>query len=164
MSRRAGAWLAQAVGRSWESGLNDYHQILANRGLAVIHKTGPQLGPVRPMRGGLWGQIVGSGPADYVGTLQDGRFVGFEAKTTQAKSSLSLPKNSLHQREWLRDIFEVTDGHALAFYLVNWRTRNETKLYWITDLFHARALRYTDGVVVPQLYDWYGLVADTVLC
>lgn len=101
-------------------------------------------------------QIIGPGPADYVGCLADGRFVGFEAKTTGEAQGFTLPVKSLHQREWLRSLSDMSGQKALAFYLVFWREYNEVRLHWI-EAIDDRRIRYEDGQPLDGM-DWCGFV------
>ena len=154
MSSRTG-YYARAIGENWENALAEYHGYLANQGRAVMHKTGPQ---VKMTRGRTGNELVitGPGPADYVGCLADGRFVGFEAKTTGEMQGFSLPEKSLHQREWLRSLSEISHGRALAFYLVFWRAHGDVRLHWIEAVVDRR-IRHVDGQPVDG-FDWCALV------
>jgi len=148
-------YYAQAIGEGWENTLQAYHDILAAQGRAILHKTGPQ---VRMTRGRDRGELVitGPGPADYVGCLANGIFVGFEAKTTGEPQGFTLPENSLHQRQWLRSLSDMSGQKALTFYLVFWRAHNEVRLHWIETIADRR-IRYGDGQSITDT-DWCGFV------
>lgn len=146
---------AQAIGENWEQVLDEYHGFLANLGRAVMHKTGPRVRMTRG-RGGGELVIVGPGPADYVGCLADGRFVGFEAKTTGGAQGFTLPEKSLHQREWLRSLSDMSGQKALAFYLVFWRASGDVRLHWI-ETIPDRRIRFEDGQPIEG-FDWCGFV------
>lgn len=115
MTRHISGTTARKAGQAWEDALGNYHSYLAAQGLAVVHKTGPQVAFTK-LRGKVGPVVTGPGPADYVGVLDDGRFVGFEAKSTSATSGYTLPAKSLHQLYWLDAIRRTSGGRAKAFY------------------------------------------------
>ena len=88
--QRAAGNYARAIGENWENALEELHGYLANQGRAVMHKTGPQVTMRKGRTGLVEPMITGPGPADYVGCLADGRFVGFEAKTTGDAQGFTL--------------------------------------------------------------------------
>jgi penicillin-binding protein-related factor A (putative recombinase) len=156
-THRQSGHLARAMGENWENALEEYHGYLANQGRAKVHKTGPQVTMRNDRRmQQLVATITGPGPADYVGCLADGRFVGFEAKTTGEAQGFTLPEKSLHQREWLRSLSDMSNRRALAFYLVLWRAHGDVRLHWIETIADRR-IRYEDGQPVDG-FDWCGLV------
>lgn len=154
--QRAAGNYARAIGENWENALEELHGYLANQGRAVMHKTGPQVTMRKGRTGLVEPMITGPGPADYVGCLADGRFVGFEAKTTGDAQGFTLPEKSLHQREWLRSLSDMSQQKALAFYLVFWRAHNEARLHWIESI-EDRRIRYEDGQPIEG-FDWCDFV------
>jgi len=157
MTRHVSGTTARLAGQAWEDALGNYHSYLAAQGLAVVHKTGPQV-TFTKLRGQVGPVVTGPGPADYVGVLADGRFVGFEAKSTSATSGYTLPEKSLHQLYWLDAIRRTSGGRAKAFYIVLYRTENETRLHRLQDILPGKRLRRSDGIVIPDGISWIDML------
>lgn len=151
--------MARKAGQAWEDALEAYHGFLAAQRLAVVHKTGPQVAFTKA-RGRVGPVVTGPGPADYVGVLADGRFVGFEAKSTSATSGYTLPQKSLHQLRWLAAVQETSGGWAKAFYIVRYRTQGETRLHRIGDILPGSRLRRPEGIIIPDGISWYELLSQ----
>lgn len=151
--RSQGGRRARKAGKAWEEALEAYHARLSAQGLAAMHKTGPMVEYMK-VRGKVGPMVTGPGPADYVGVLADGRFIGFEAKTTSDPSGYTLPAKSLHQLVWLNEIRQISAGRAVTFYLVRYRTGDETRLHRIEDILPGKRLRRPEGILVPDGISW----------
>ncbi len=121
--RRSGA-VAHARGDAFEAVLAPHHAVAAAEGIADVRKVGA---PVVVGRRGKPIAWAGVGPADYVGTLRNGRSLVVEAKSTATRLSLAdIPE---HQRAHL-DACAALGGLALlavelrgrGVYVVEWAT------------------------------------------
>jgi len=155
MTRQAAGWKANRAGQGWEDALAVYHKFLASQGLAIVNKTGPEVTFVKGRGGRVEPLVVGPGVADYVGTLSNGTFVGFEAKSTSDTSGYSLPAKSLHQLYWLETVQAISGGRASVFYIVLYRAMNETRLHRIRDILPGKRIRRPDGILLPDGISWY---------
>jgi len=153
VGKHSSGWIARKAGQQWEDALEVYHQWLGAQGLAVVHKTGPQIVFVK-QRGQVGPRVTGPGPADYVGVLNSGVFVGFEAKSTSSTSGYSIPAKAMHQLHWLNDIRSTTGGWAKVFYIVRYRKLDETCIHRVQDIFPGSRIRRPQGILVPDGISW----------
>ncbi len=111
-------------GMALEKALEVVHDYYARKGEAFI---GKQYVPTQVVQGGQWAQVVGKGAVDYIGVLDGGRHVAFDAKDC-AEKRIDLSRLKPHQLEHLRN---VTARGGMAFVLARFHTEHGGWVYVI---------------------------------
>ena len=98
-------------GMAFEDQLKWQHALYHRQGVAKMDK---QYIPSLPVKDGKWAKVIGKSTVDFVGVLNGGRHVAFDAKDC-AEKRVALDRLAAHQIEHLEAI--ALHG-ALAFVLV----------------------------------------------
>lgn len=98
-------------GMAFEHALGEMHEIYRAMNIGRIEKN---YCPTQIVKDGQWAKVIGRSTVDYVGVLNGGRMVAFDAKDCR-EDKIELSRLQEHQRLYLDDVM-VLGG--LAFVLV----------------------------------------------
>lgn len=103
------------------------------RNRAAIHKNPPHIKITKiDKRGQLTGFIEAKGYVDYDG-ISEGRYIAFDAKETNNKTSFALSNIEPHQYEHLKD---AHDQRGTSFILLHFAAHNEVYILTFKELQH----------------------------
>jgi recombination protein U len=108
---------AKAHGATWEAYVRAENTHLARIGKALVVKVPEDLRPVRRLKDGhVQAVYAGKAYCDYMGTLQGGRAVTFDAKATLSETSFPFSNIADHQLEIMTTVARL-GGIAFVYVL-----------------------------------------------
>lgn len=98
-------------GMAFEHALGEMHEIYRTLNIGRIEKN---YCPTQIVKDGQWAKVIGRSTVDYVGVLNGGRMVAFDAKDCR-EDKIELSRLQEHQRLYLDEVMALG---GLAFVLV----------------------------------------------
>jgi recombination protein U len=156
--------MRQAHGDWLEDYLAHLHARYEAQGRALVGKVPTPTRAVRKAgRDGVTFVPIAKGLPDYLGCLQDGRFVAFDAKATKNKTRWRVKtggarsRGAEHQWDFLRKVHALG---GIAFFLVHAYTLEQVFLAVLP--FPLAPLSFDNMMEVPQdengWYDWLATI------
>lgn len=139
-------------GMTLEDDINNTNAYYRENGIALIYKKPTPIKATKVSYNGKFSKKISEGyfetpsTTDYNGVYK-GRYIDFEAKETNSKTSFPLSNIHAHQIEHMK---EVLNQDGIAFLIIRFSSLNKTFLYRAEDLIHYIGLEERKSIPILE--------------